>query len=554
MTKRNPGTLRIIPLGGLGEIGLNCLVIQYEDYAIAIDCGVMFPDASMLGIDLVIPDLSVLHSFGDRFLGFVLTHGHEDHQGALPFALRDFPVPVYATPMTQGLVADRLRERGVAVPIQVFRAGAHWELGPFEIEAIHVTHSLVDTVALAIRTPLGVIVHSGDFKIDQTPIDGRPPDLNRLAHYGQEGVLLLLADSTNAERPGVTPSERSIRGSLEQIFHNTPGRVFFSTFASHVHRLSQVIDLSVAHGRKVAVVGRSMSNSIKVAAQLGYLAYPPSVFMDVADLANLEPSRQTLLTTGSQGEPLSALIRIAEGGDPAIRMQRGDTVILSSRVIPGNERQVSNLINHVLRGGAEVFHAQNAEVHVSGHASQEELKLLLRLVQPRYFVPIHGEYRHLSAHRRLALEVGIPENNAFLLENGQVLTIDGNGGRVDEPVKVGRVFVDGKGVGDVVDVVLRDRRHLSSDGLVLAVLALEQQTGTVIAGPDLVSRGFIPEHGTEEYVDRARRFVLEAIDAMPPESRRDSQEVQEEMRKALRRFFSRTLERRPVIVPFVLEM
>lgn len=554
MTASSTGTLRIIPLGGLGEIGLNCMVIQYEDYAIAIDCGVMFPDASMLGIDLVIPDLSTLHNFGDRFLGFVLTHGHEDHQGALPFALRDFPVPVYATPMTHGLVADRLREHGVAVPIHVFQAGAQWQMGPFEIEAIHVTHSLVDTVALAIRTPLGVVLHSGDFKIDQTPIDGRPPDLGRLAHYGQEGVLLLLADSTNAERPGFTPSERWIRSSLEHIFRNTPGKVFFSTFASHVHRLSQVIDLSIAHGRKVAVVGRSMLNSIKVATQLGYLAYPPSVFADVADLSQLEPARQTLLTTGSQGEALSALIRIAEGGYPNIRMERGDTVILSSRVIPGNERQISNLINHVLRRGAEAFHAQNADVHVSGHASQEELKLLLRLVRPRYFVPIHGEYRHLSAHRRLALEVGIPESNAFLLENGQVLAIDGTGARLDEPVQAGRVFVDGKGVGDVVDVVLRDRRHLSSDGLVLAVLALDQQSGAVITGPDLVTRGFIPEEGTEDYIERARRFVLEAIDAMPPESRRDSQEVHEEVRKALRRFFSRTLERRPVIIPFVLEM
>jgi len=554
MTSTGRGTLRVVPLGGLGEIGLNCMVIEYEGYAIAIDCGVMFPDPSLLGVDLVIPDLSYLHRFGENFLGFVLTHGHEDHQGALAFALRDFPVPVYATAMTQGLVAERLREHGVAQSIQIFRPGSRWEMGPFAIEAIHVTHSLVDAVGLAIRTPLGVIVHSGDFKIDHTPVDGRPPDLVRFAQYGEEGVLLLLADSTNAERPGFTPSERAIRGPLEQIFRGTRGRIFFSTFASHVHRLAQVIELSVAHGRKVAVVGRSMLNSLKVATQLGYLPYPASVFVELTELAALEPGQQTLLTTGSQGEPTSALIRIAEGGQPNVAMEHGDSVVLSSRVIPGNERQVSNLINHVLRRGAEAFHAHNADVHVSGHASQEELKLLLRLVRPRYFVPIHGEYRHLAAHRRLAIEVGIPAEHAFLLEDGGVLEIDERGARLAEPVKVGRVFVDGRGVGDVADVVLRDRRHLSSDGLVLAVLALDQQTGAVIAGPDLISRGFVPEEGAEEYLEQARRMVVETLEAMPEESRRDAHEVQEEVRRTLRRYFARTLERRPVIVPYVLEM
>ncbi len=554
MTSSGRGTLRIVPLGGLGEIGLNCMVIEYDGYAIAIDCGVMFPDPTMLGIDLVIPDLSYLQDLGDRFLGFVFTHGHEDHQGALPFALRDHSVPVHTTPMTHGLVRERLREHGIGTRLEVFRPGARWQMGPFAIEAIHVTHSLVDSVGLAIRTPLGIVVHSGDFKIDHTPVDGRPPDLARFAQLGDEGVLLLLSDSTNAERPGITPSERSIREPLERIFRSTPGKIFFSTFASHVHRLAQVIDLSVAYGRKVAVIGRSMLNSIKVATQLGYLQYPPSVFVDVSDLQGLEPGQQTLLTTGSQGEAMSALIRIAEGGQPSVSMGRGDTVILSSRVIPGNERQVSNLINHVLRRGAEAFHAHNADVHVSGHASQEELKLLLRLVRPRYFVPIHGEYRHLAAHRRLAVEVGVPEEHAFLLENGNTLEIDRDGARLGPPVKVGRVFVDGRGVGDVVDVVLRDRRHLSSDGLVLAVLAIDQQNGALVAGPDLISRGFIPEQGTEEYLDQARRLVVEVLEGMPEESRRDALEVQEEVRKTLRRFFARTLERRPVIVPYVLEM
>jgi ribonuclease J len=548
------GVLRVVPLGGLGEIGLNCLVLEWNGYAIAIDCGVMFPEPHMLGIDLVIPDLSYLDGFGERFLGFVLTHGHEDHQGALPFALRKFSVPVYATPMAHGLVVERLKEHGLSVPMHVFSAGDRWELGPFVIEAIHVTHSLVDTVALAIRTPLGVVLHSGDFKFDQTPIDDRPSNLHRLGEYGQEGVLLLLSDSTNAERPGYTPSERSVRTPLEEIFRATPGRVFFSTFASHIHRLTQAIELSLAHQRRIAVVGRSLLNSLRIATQLGYLEYPPSLFLDLSDREALTGERVTVLTTGSQGEPMSALIRIAEGGHPSMSIGPGDAVVLSSRVIPGNEKQISNLINHVLRRGAEVFHSQNTPVHVSGHASQEELKLLLRLAKPRFFVPIHGELRHLIAHRRLAWEVGLRPEQTFLLENGRVLEIDGTGARERDAVKAGRVFVDGKGVGDVVDVVLRDRRHLSSDGLVLAVLALDQQTGNVIAGPDLVSRGFLPEVGAEALMEQARQLVLESLAEMPAETRTDAQEVKEEVRRVLRRFFARALDRRPVIVPFVLEM
>ncbi|GBD26432.1 Ribonuclease J1 [bacterium HR30] len=554
MTPVSSGKLRVVPLGGLGEIGLNCLVLEWNGYAVAIDCGVMFPEPHMLGIDLVIPDLSYLEQFGDRFLGFVLTHGHEDHQGALPFALRTFSVPIYATPMAHGLVTERLKEHGLGAELHVFRAGESWDLGPFSFEAIHVTHSLVDTVALAIRTPVGVVMHSGDFKFDQTPIDGKPSDLHRLAQYGEHGVVLLLSDSTNAERPGYTPSERTLREPLADIFAQTPRKVFFSTFASHIHRLSQAIELSLAHGRRIAVVGRSLVNSIKIATQLGYLKYPPSLFLEPTDLSAGEDERVTILTTGSQGEAMSALIRIAEGGHPQITMGRGDAVVLSSRVIPGNEKQISNLINHALRRGAEVFHSQNTPVHVSGHASQEELKLLLRLCKPRFFVPIHGELRHLIAHRRIAFEVGIPPENTFLLENGSVLEIDETGARQSERVKAGRIFVDGKGVGDVIDVVLRDRRHLSSDGLVLAVLALDQQTGAVIAGPDLVSRGFLPEAGAEAFMEQARQLVLDSLAELPAESRTDAQEVKEQVRRVLRRYFSRTLDRRPVILPFVLEM
>jgi len=550
------GVLRVVPLGGLGEIGLNCLVIEYGDAAIAIDCGLMFPEMHMLGIDLVIPDFSYLEQLGDRFLGFVLTHGHEDHIGALPYLLRDVRVPVYATPMAAGLVTEKLREHNLLedTRLEVFRSRRTWQMGPFAIEAIHMTHSIVDAVALAIRTPVGTVMHSGDFKLDQTPIDGAASDLQRLAEYAADGVLLLLSDSTNAEREGYTPSERAVRGDLDRIFGETPGRVFFSTFSSHVHRLAQVLELSQRHGRRVITVGRSMQNSIKIASQLGYLDISPSLFAEIGELRTLPPNETTLLITGSQGEPLSALVRIAVGDHGQIQMQPDDAVILSSRIIPGNERPISSMINHICRRGARVHHAANADVHVSGHASQEELKLLLRLIRPRYFAPIHGEYRHLVRHRALAQSVGVPAEHAFLLEDGHVLEIDAQGARLGTPVHAGRVFVDGKGIGDVEDVVLRDRRHLSSDGLVLAILAIDQQSGEVIAGPDLMSRGFMIEANGQEYLERARAIVLETLRQITAESRTDSMEVKEEVRKALKRFFAKTLERRPVIVPFVMEM
>ncbi len=550
------GMLRVIPLGGLGEIGLNCLLIEYGDAAIAIDCGLMFPELHMLGIDLVIPDLGYLQRLGERFLGFIITHGHEDHIGALPYVLRDLRAPVYATPMAGGLIAEKLREHNLteSVRLETFRPRQAWQLGPFVVDPVHVTHSIVDAVALAIETPAGTIVHSGDFKIDQTPMDGIPPDLQCLAEYGARGVLLLLSDSTNAEREGYTPSERSVYGSLDRIFGNTPGKIFFSTFSSHVHRLSQVLELSQRHGRRVVTVGRSLTTSIKIATQLGYLRVPPSLFADVSDLGTLAPHQVTILTTGSQGEPLSALIRIAVGDHGQVQMRPDDAVILSSRIIPGNEKPISSMINHMYRRGATVHHAASDGVHVSGHASQEELKLLLRLVRPRYFVPVHGEYRHLVRHRALAQAVGLAPENTFLLEDGQVLEIDRSGARHGTPIQTGRVFVDGKGIGDVEDVVLRDRRHLSADGLVVAILGIDQQSGELIAGPDLVSRGFMLEQQGQAYMERAKGVVVETLAQITAESRTDSLEVKEEVRKALKRFFARTLERRPVIVPFVMEM
>jgi ribonuclease J len=556
MSADDDGPLRIVPLGGLGEIGLNCLIVECKGHAIAIDCGVMFPDTSMLGIDLVIPELDYLRRLGDRFLGFVITHGHEDHIGALPYALRDCPMPVYATPMASGLITARLREHDLEgeVDLRTIRPRQVWELGPFSIDPIHVTHSIVDAVALALKTPYGVVIHTGDFKIDYTPIDGRAPDIQAFSEYGAAGVLLLLSDSTNAEHGGSTGSERSVHSGLERAFIETTGRLFFSTFSSHVHRIQQALDLSVATGRRVVVVGRSLVNSIRIASDLGYLRFPPALFADTSELASLPPGSATVLTSGSQGEPMSALTRIAMNDHAHVKMAAGDSVIISSRVIPGNERIIGNMINHMYRRGARVYTSRDSDVHVSGHASRDELALMLNLVKPRYFVPVHGEYRHLAHHVRLARTVGLCEDSTFLLENGNVLEIDEREARITEPVTAGRVFVDGKGIGDVSDIVLRDRRHLSQDGLFLAVLALDQHTGELVAGPDFLSRGLFAEGESPRYFDEAKEVVAATLASIAPESRTDSLEVKEEVRKALRRYLSKTLDRRPVVLPVVLEM
>ena len=556
VTVATDGPLRIVPLGGLGEIGLNCLVMEYGGAAIAIDCGVMFPDTSLLGIDLVIPDTEYLQRLGDRFLGFVITHGHEDHIGALPYALRTVPRPVYAPPMAAGLITARLREHGLEsdTPLHVFRPRERWEMGPFSIDPIHVTHSIVDSVALAITTPHGVVIHTGDFKIDHTPIDGRPPDIQALADYGARGVLLLLSDSTNAERAGSTASERSVHDGLETVFAQAEGRIFFSTFSSHIHRIQQMLDLSVATRRRVVVVGRSLVSSIRIAGDLGYLRFPPALFAEIGDLEDLPPRRATVLTAGSQGEALSALTRISMNDHGQVRMEPGDSVVLSSRIIPGNERTIGSMVNHMYRRGAEVFTPRDAPVHVSGHASRDELASMLNLVKPRYFVPIHGEYRHLTHHVRLAASVGLAEDDRFLLEDGQPIEIDATGARRCEPITAGRVFVDGKGIGDVSDIVLRDRRHLSQDGLLLAVLAVDQHTGDLVAGPDFVSRGVFAENDEARHFEEAKEVVETTLRSIAPESRTNSLEVKEEVRKALRRYISKKLARRPVVLPFVLEM
>jgi ribonuclease J len=551
-TNGGGGPVRVIPLGGLGEIGLNLLLLEHGDTAIAIDCGVMFPDEQMLGIDVVIPDVTYLRALGPRFRAIFLTHGHEDHIGALPYVLAEMPVPVYGTPLTLGFVRERLREHGISATLTAYGAEPV-RVGPFAVEPFAVTHSIPDSVGLAIETPAGTVIHTGDFKLDQTPMDGWLPDLARLAELGAAGVTLLLSDSTNAEHPGITPSERSVGVHLERIFREATGRVLVTTFSSHIHRMQQVIDLAARFGRRVGLVGRSLLSHTAVARELGLLTVPDGILIDLGAARDLAPSQVTLITAGSQAEAASALVRIAMDAHKQVSLAPGDTVVLSSRIIPGNERAISSLVNHLYRRGAVVYYDRMAPVHVSGHASQEELKLVLNLVRPRHFVPVHGEYRHLIRHCRLATEVGVPMTRCHLLEDGEVLELDGEEARRAERVTAGRVFVDGKGIGDVVDVVLRDRRHLSEDGLVLAVVAIAQQSGEIVAGPDLVSRGVVAEEASTEVLEGARGEILEALAAINPESRTDPAEVKEEVRKALRRYFKR-LDRRPVVLPFVLEM
>ena len=547
-------TLKIIPLGGLGEFGLNMMLLEYGDAAIAIDCGLMFPGADLLGIDLVIPDVTYLLERKDRLKGILLSHAHEDHVGALPYILNHFSVPVFGTRLTLGLINNKLKEHDLdTVDLHEITAGRSWEIGPFQIEGIRVTHSLMDCLALAIETPVGTVIHTGDFKIDNTPMEGEMFDFQRFAAYGEKGVLLLLSDSTNVERSGYTPSEREVGRNLEQIFRESGGKILVSTFSSSIPRIQQVVDISESCGRRVVLSGRSMIRNGQVAAELGYLRLPRNFMTENEPWHELPAERLTFLTTGSQGEPLSVLHRVALNDHKSIKIDPGDTVILSSKFIPGNEKTISNLINHLYRRGAAVHYEKVSEIHVSGHASQEELKTMLQLTRPRYFVPIHGEYRHLVRHRKLAQDVGLPEDHCFILEDGDVLELTATSAKKVQPVQVGRVFVDGKGVGDVGDIVIRDRRHLSEDGMVLVIMAIHQQSGEIVAGPDLISRGFMRDEEGEEVLGQARKVVLEILANLNRETRTDPAELQEEFRKALRRYFRKRFERRPVILPYIIE-
>jgi ribonuclease J len=553
----HPDGVRILPLGGLGEIGLNMMVIEAAGGLLIIDCGLMFPEAYMLGIDLVIPDIAAIAERKDEIRGLLLTHGHEDHIGAIPFLIEalGFP-PIYSSPLTLGLLDNKLEEHQLKsrVTCRSIKVREPVEIGPFEVEFFRAAHSIVDGCGLAIRTPAGLIVHTGDFKLDPTPVDNQPTDLGRLASYGEEGVLLLLSDSTNVENTGQTLSERTVGDALNDLLPRCTGKILVSTFSSNIHRIQQVINAAIKAERQVMVSGRSMVSNIAIARQLGYLHIPDNLLIDLRQMRNMPSEHVLILTTGSQGEPLSSLSRIAMDDHKQISIDPGDTVILSSKFIPGNERAITHLINHLYRRGAEVHYETTSEIHVSGHASQNELKTVLNLVKPKYFVPVHGEYRHLVKHAQLAKSMGWQADRAIVLSNGMPLVISENGHHIEPKVETGRVFIDGKGVGDVGEMELRDRRHLANHGLVIVFLALNQSNGAIISGPEIITRGFVPEEESEALLNEARELVCQMLEEHSPTAMADWEELRVEVRKILRRLFNKTMARRPLILPVIMEL
>jgi len=541
----------------LGEIGLNMMVVETAEDMMVIDAGLMFPEEYMLGIDYVIPDFTYILDRKDKLRAVVLTHGHEDHIGALPYLLEEISPPVYGTPMTLGLVKHKLSERGLmgSSDLREIRPREKFEVGEMTIEPIRVTHSIVDGVGFAIDTPAGTIVHTGDFKIDKTPVDDRIIDLSAFAQLGEKGVTLLLSDSTNVENDGYTLSEREVGKAFDDIFHHCTGRIIIAAFASNIHRIQQAIDVAHRHHRKVIVTGRSMQENTRIARDLGYLHVPADVMADIGDASGLYPSQICMLTTGSQGEPLSALTRMAYGDHKQIHIEPDDTVILSSKFIPGNELSITRIINQLYRRGAEVYYEKVSEIHVSGHASREELALMINLVKPRYFVPVHGEPRHLIQHSRLAAQHGVEPENITVAYDGDIIEmVSQDEVRVFDNPDVGRIFIDGKGIGDVGDIVLRDRRHLSENGMVIAILVIKTRTGELVYGPDISTRGVTFEQEYPELVEGAKKVVVDTLKEIPTNMRGNIAEMKAEVRRALRRFFNRELERRPVVLPVIVEL
>jgi len=550
--------LRIIPLGGLNEIGKNMTAIECGDDIIVIDCGVAFPDDDMPGVDLVIPDVTYLEANAKKLRGIVLTHGHEDHIGAIPYVLRNINAPIFGTRLTMGIVRNKLKEFSLdTLPTLVeVRSGDTISLGGMTVEFIHVNHSIADACALAIRTPLGTIVHSGDFKLDLTPIDGEIMDITRLGEIGREGVLLLMCESTNAERPGFTPSEKKVGASLEYIFTtHKKQRIVIATFSSNVHRVQQIIDTAARHKRKVAVTGRSMLNIVGAAVELGYMHVPKGVLIDISEINKYNPEQITLVTTGSQGEPMSALYRMAFGEHRDVRLGGNDVVVISSSAIPGNEKLVGRIINELCKTGVEVIHDAAVEVHVSGHACQDEIKLLTALIKPKYYMPVHGEYKHMAANRELALQMGIKSENIFISDIGNVLEIDKSGARISGTVNSGRVLVDGYGVGDVGNIVLRDRLLLSQDGLIVVVATLSREGGYIISGPDIVSRGFVYVRDSEELMEEMRQVAISSINScLNSRSRSDWYQVKGRVKDDIAKFILGKTKRRPVIIPMIMSV
>lgn len=548
--------LKVIPLGGLQEIGKNITVFEYEDDILVIDCGLAFPEDEMLGIDLVIPDVSYLTKNKDKVRGIVLTHGHEDHIGALPYVLKELNVPVYGTKLTIGLLEYKLEEHGMLDVVNLNRVetGQTIELGAFKVEFIRSTHSIADAVALAIFTPVGIVVHTSDFKIDYTPIEGEPMDLARLAELGKQGVLLLMCDSTNVEREGYTMSERTVGDTFEEIFMNARNRILVATFASNVHRVQQVVNAAVKFGRKVSICGRSMINVAKVAMNLGYLNVPEGALVDIDQIDRYNPQNVAIITTGSQGEPMSALVRMAASDHRKVEIVPGDLVVISATPIPGNEKFVFRVINELFKKGADVIYETLADVHVSGHACQEELKLIHKLVNPKFFLPVHGEYRHLKQHANLAHNLGMPMENIFVMDIGKVLELTADAAKINGSVTSGRVLVDGLGIGDVGNIVLRDRKHLSQDGLIVIVITTERETGAVIAGPDIISRGFVYVRESEDLMEQAREVTKAALQKCEEKTRNDWSAKKSIIKDELRDFLYEKTKRKPMILPIIMEI
>jgi ribonuclease J len=548
--------VRLIPLGGLGEIGLNMMLVESGGDLIAVDCGLLFPDDEMPGVDYVIPDFSYLHEHRASFRAVVLTHGHEDHIGALSYLLRDFDVPVYGTPLTLAIAKHRLAELGVLdkADLRSYQPGDEIKIGGFTVVPIRVTHSIADGIGLAIETPVGTVVHTGDFKLDPRPVDALQPDYSKFKALGERGVLALCSDSTNVGRPGRTGSETEVGAALAGRFDEAPGRIIVATFASHIHRIQQVLDLAAKCRRQVALLGRSMLANVAVASEMGYLKVPDGLIVSLEELAELPAARQVILSTGSQGETNSAVSLIAAGEHKYVQVGPGDLVIFSSRVIPGNERVIGRAINALMRQGAEVLWEDVAFVHVSGHASEDDLKDMLALTRPRYFVPVHGEFRHLLQHSRLAESVGIPRDRIFLIEDGLGLELAKSGARVLGGYPAGRVLVDGKGIGDVGAVVLRDRQLLAEAGMVVIALTVDKTTGAIVAGPEIVSRGFVYMKEADELMDEVKSAVREALAAREEPEVIDKELIGAIVRSAVRRFINQRFQRKPVVLPMILEV
>jgi ribonuclease J len=548
--------LKIIPLGGLGEIGLNMMAFEYGESLFVVDAGLMFPEDYMLGVDFVIPEFDYLKQNPNKVSGVILTHAHEDHIGALPYLLREIPVPVFGTPFTLGIVKHKLEEYRLAQSTLLYEITPKetLRLGTFKIQFIRVSHSVVDGVGLAIETPAGMVIHTGDFRINHSCADDQGTDVSRFAQFGQDGVLALLSDSTNVEKEGYTISDRKIGETLTRIATASRGRIIVALFASSIMRIQQIVDIAEARNRKVVISGRSLEVSVQIAQEFGYLRIPTGMEIGIAEVEHYRDDEVMIITTGSQGEPMSALARMATGVHKQVRIKPDDTVVLSSKFIPGNEKAITTIINNLYRRGAEVVYEKISAIHVSGHAFREELKLMMSLVKPKYFIPVHGEYRHLWLHARLAEENGIARENILLAENGQVINFSSQGAAIRGTVPTGRVLIDGKGIGDVGRSVLRERRTLAEDGLVAVSMAVDEETGVILKGPDLVSRGFVFQTATGHLLEDAQCVVLEVVEEVPPEVPNRLEKIRSKLKTALRQYFFFAIGRRPVILLFITEV